>query len=230
MQFTPALLTDRIRFVRERIEQAASRVGRDPASIGILPVTKTLPADAVRAAFQAGLPSVGENRVQEAVAKQSAITESVRWELIGHLQSNKVKAAVRAFDRIQSVDSSKRLDQIDRQAVEAGKVQPVLLQVNAGRDPAKFGAELEDVPALLEHAMGCAHIRIDGLMTIAPLSDDPDVARRTFSNLRECRDRLTGECALPLSELSMGMSGDLETAVEEGSTLLRLGTILFGAR
>ena len=173
---------------------------------------------------------MGENRVQEAVTKQAEVTVPVRWELIGHLQSNKVKAAVRAFDRIQSVDSAKRLGQINRQAAEADKILPILLQVNAGRDPAKFGAELEDVPALLEHAMHCAHLRVDGLMTIAPLSDDPDVARRTFSNLRECRDRMVSTCGLPLTELSMGMSGDLEAAVEEGSTLLRLGTILFGER
>jgi pyridoxal phosphate enzyme (YggS family) len=230
MQFTPTLLAERIRLVRERIERAAGRVGRDPASIRILPVTKTLPAEAVRAAFQAGLPSVGENRVQEAVAKQSSVSDPVRWELIGHLQSNKVKAAVRAFDRIQSVDSMKRLDQIDRQAATLEKVLPVLLQVNAGRDPAKFGADLEDVPALLDHAQQCAHIRVDGLMTIAPLSDDPNVARRAFANLRECRDKLTRDADLALEELSMGMSGDLEAAVEEGSTMVRLGTVLFGER
>lgn len=230
MQPASKLLADRIRLVRERIGQAAAKSGRDPAMVGILPVTKTLPAAAVRAAFEAGLACVGENRVQEAVTKRAEISEPVRWELIGHLQSNKVKAAVHTFDRIQSVDSTKRLSQIDRQAAEVEKNLPVLLQINAGRDPAKFGADLEEVPALLEHAMQCTHLRIDGLMTIAPLSDDPDVARRTFSNLRECRDRMADACGLPLAELSMGMSGDLEIAVEEGSTLLRLGTILFGKR
>lgn len=230
MQFASELLTDRLRSVREQIGRAAARAGRDPASIGILPVTKTLPPAAVRAAFEVGLTCVGENRVQEAVTKQTEISEPVRWELIGHLQSNKVKAAVRAFDRIQSVDSTQRLSQIDRQAAEAEKTLPVLLQINAGRDPAKFGAGLEEVPALLDHALKCAHLRIDGFMTIAPLSDDADVARRTFANLRECRDRMAKACGRPLAELSMGMSGDLEIAVEEGSTLLRLGTILFGKR
>ncbi len=230
MEFSLELLTERISRVRERIERAAMRAGRDPAQVNLLPVTKTLPATAVLAAHQAGLTAIGENRVQEAITKKKEVDAPIRWELIGHLQSNKVKAATLTFDRIQSVDSPKRLDQIDRQAAEASKVMPVLLQINAGRDPAKFGAELEAVPALLEHALQCTHLQIDGLMTIGPLDEDPTVARETFARLRTCRDRMVQTFGCPLPELSMGMSGDFEAAVEEGSTLLRLGTILFGKR
>jgi len=230
MEFLLELLTERINLIRERIERAAMRAGRDPAQVNLLPVTKTLPATAVLAAHRAGLTAIGENRVQEAVTKKKEVDVPIRWELIGHLQSNKVKAAVLTFERIQSVDSPKRLDQIDRQAAEAGKVMPVLLQINAGRDPAKFGAELEAVPALLKHALQCTHLQIDGLMTIGPLVQDPAVARETFARLRACRDRMVREFGCPLPELSMGMSGDFEAAVEEGSTLLRLGTILFGKR
>lgn len=223
-------LTRRLAEVGERIRLAADLAGRDPATVRILPVTKTLPAAAAMAVRDVGLPAVGENRVQEAIAKMAEVDPPIRWELIGHLQSNKVRPAVLHFSRIQSVDTLKRIDQIDRQAAEAGRIMPILLQLNAGRDPAKFGAELEEAPGLLEHALACGNIQVDGLMTIAPLSDDPKVARETFARLRLCRDRLEAQFGQPLPELSMGMSGDLEEAVLEGSTQLRLGTILFGAR
>lgn len=224
------LFAERLSRVRKRIHRAARASGRDPASVRILPVTKTLPAAAVIAAREAGLTSVGENRVQEAVAKMAEVDPPVRWELIGHLQSNKVRAAVRHFDRIQSVDTCKLLDQVDRHAAEADRVMPILLQINAGRDPAKFGADTDEAAALLEHALTCRHLQVDGLMTIAPFSDDPAVARNAFARLRRCRDEFEMRFGHPLPELSMGMSGDLEAAVEEGSTLLRLGTILFGPR
>ncbi len=155
---------------------------------------------------------------------------AIAWELIGHLQSNKARLAVRHFDRIQSVDSAKLLDVLDRVAGETGKTQAVLLQVNAGLDPAKSGVEPDEAPRLLDAALARAHIRVDGLMTIAPLSEDPDVARRTFANLRAIRDRLAAATSARLGELSMGMSGDLEAAVAEGSTIVRVGTALFGAR
>ncbi|MEZ5277754.1 MAG: YggS family pyridoxal phosphate-dependent enzyme [Opitutaceae bacterium] len=234
MHFSSEGLTDRLARrladVRERIGRAAEQAGRDPASIQILPVTKTLPAAAVTAVREVGLPAVGENRVQEAIAKMAEVDPSMRWELIGHLQSNKVRAAVLHFSRIQSVDTRKGIDQIDRQAAEAGRIIPILLQLNAGRDPAKFGAGLEEAPDLLEHAYSCRNLQVDGLMTIAPLSEDRRVARETFARLRVCRDRLESQFGRHLPVLSMGMSGDLEEAVLEGSTLLRLGTILFGPR
>jgi pyridoxal phosphate enzyme (YggS family) len=177
-----------------------------------------------------GLAAVGENRVQEAIEKRALVPGPLRWELIGHLQSNKARLAAAHFDRIQSIDSEKLLTALDRAAAELGKRLPVLLQINAGNDPAKFGAEPATAPALLEFALGRPHLQVDGLMTVAPLSPDPAVAQRTFANLRLIRDGLTARFGVPLRELSMGMTGDLEAAVAEGSTLLRIGSALFGPR
>lgn len=219
--------------VRDRIARACAAAGRDPASVTLLPVTKNHPAEAVAFAAAAGFAAVGENRVQEAVSKQAdcaALGVNVRWELIGHLQSNKAKVAARHFDRVQSVDSRKLLDVLDREAAAAGRVLPILLQLNAGNDPAKFGAEPAEAPALLEYALGKTALRVDGLMTIAPLSDDPAAAPFTFSNLRKIRDELVARFGHPLPELSMGMTGDLDLAIAEGSTMIRVGTALFGER
>ena len=150
--------------------------------------------------------------------------------MIGHLQSNKAALAASLFDRIQSVDSIRLLDRLNRAAEEAGLALPVLIQVNAGRDPAKHGCELEDAPRIVEHALDCKHLRAEGLMTIAPLTEDPEVAIRTFAALRACRDRLAEALQTPLPELSMGMTGDLRAAIQAGSTQIRVGTALFGAR
>jgi len=204
--------------------------GRDPGEVRLLPVTKTHPPAAAEYAARYGLAGVGENRVQEAVEKRALVTVPLRWELIGHLQSNKARLAATHFDRVQSVDSEKLLTALDRAAGELGKTLPVLLQINAGEDPAKFGAEPADAPRLLEFAQGRPHLRVEGLMTIAPLSPDPAVARRTFARLRSIRDELTARSGLPLRELSMGMSDDLAAAIAEGSTLVRVGTTLYGAR
>ncbi len=216
--------------VRAQIAAACVAVGRDPAKVELLAVTKTHPAAAADYAARYGLRAVGENRVQEAVAKRAECSAAITWELIGHLQSNKAKLAAETFDRVQSVDSVKLVNHLDRAAAAAGKVLPILLQINAGQDPAKFGAEPTDAPALLEAALAAGALRVDGLMTIAPLSDDPDVARRTFVNLRTIRDELAGRFGTPLCELSMGMSGDLQAAIEAGSTQVRVGTALFGTR
>jgi pyridoxal phosphate enzyme (YggS family) len=213
-----------------RIAEQCRAAGRNPQEVTLLPVTKTHPAAAAEYAARYGLAAVGENRVQEAVDKQAQTTAAVRWELIGHLQSNKAKLAVTHFGRIQSVDSEKLLNVLDRAAGELGRKLPVLLQVNAGNDPAKFGAEPADAPRLLDLALAKPHLQVDGLMTIAPLSDDPAVARRTFANLRAIRDQLAGRTGAPLRELSMGMSGDLDAAIAEGSTLVRVGSALYGAR
>jgi pyridoxal phosphate enzyme (YggS family) len=220
----------RVAVVQAQIEGAARAAGRDPAEVKLQPVTKNHPAEAAAFAARAGLPAVGENRVQEAAAKRAQCLSAVRWELIGHLQSNKAKLAVETFDRIQSVDSRKLAGLLDRTAGERGKVLPVLLQVNAGQDPAKFGVEPADTPALLEAVLAAPHLRVEGLMTIAPLSDDPNVAVRTFENLRAIRDDLAGRFGCPLRELSMGMSGDFPAAIAAGSTLVRIGTALFGPR
>ena len=216
--------------VQARIAEACARAGRAPGSVRLLAVTKSHPAEVVDWAARYGLPAVGENRVQEAVEKRSQTSARVAWELIGHLQSNKARIAVRTFDRVQSVDSAKLLGLLDREAAALGRILPVLLQVNAGHDPAKSGVEPEEAPGLLDAALACKSLRVEGLMTIAPLAGGSETARRTFSSLREIRDRLAPRSGLGLGELSMGMSGDLDEAVAEGSTLVRVGTALYGAR
>ena len=213
-----------------RIAEICRSAGRPPEAVTLLPVTKSHPVAAAEFAARYGFAAVGENRVQEAIAKQAGWSGSIRWELIGHLQSNKAKLAVAHFARVQSVDSEKLLTMLDRAAGEHGQRLPVLLQINAGNDPAKFGAEPADAARLLEAGLAKAHLAIDGLMTVAPLSDDPGVARRTFANLRTLRDDLAARCGCPLPVLSMGMSGDLEAAIAEGSTMVRVGSALFGAR
>ncbi len=216
--------------VRAEIATACARAGRDVTEVELLAVTKTHGPWAAEYAARYGLGAVGENRVQEAVEKQPHVTARLRWELIGHLQSNKARLAVAHFDRVQSVDSVKLLQRLDRAAAELGKTLAVLLQINAGNDPAKFGADLADAPALLETALAQPHLQVDGLMTIAPLSDDPAVAARTFANLRQLRDDLATRFNTPLATLSMGMSGDLAAAIAAGSTQVRIGTALFGHR
>jgi hypothetical protein len=220
----------RVASVRLQMDAAARAAGRDPAGVQLQPVTKNHPAEAAIFAARLGLASVGENRVQEAAEKRPHCPNPIRWELIGHLQSNKAKLAVETFDRIQSVDSSKLAGLLDRAAGSLGKVLPVLLQINAGHDPAKFGAEPTDAPALLEAVLAAPHLRVEGLMTIAPLSEDPEVAVRTFQNLRVIRDDLAARFGTPLAELSMGMSSDYAAAIAAGSTLVRIGTALYGAR
>jgi pyridoxal phosphate enzyme (YggS family) len=181
-----------------------------------------------------GLPAVGENRVQEAIEKRAATAGPLHWELIGHLQSNKARLATAHFDRIQSVDSEKLIQFLARAAADQGKVLPVLLQINAGNDPAKFGAEPADAPRLLDAALAQPSLRVDGFMTIAPLGPTPDEththAQRTFANLRRIRDEQAARTGRPLRELSMGMSGDFAAAIAAGSTLIRVGTALFGSR
>jgi hypothetical protein len=222
----------RVTAVRARIAEACQLAGRHPSEVALLAVTKTHPPVAAEYAHRFGLAAVGENRVQEAAEKKPLATAApgLRWELIGHLQSNKARLAAETFDRVQSVDSEKLLNHLERAADALGKTLPVLLQLNAGRDPAKFGAEPADAPRLLEAALAKKNLRVDGLMTIAPLSDDPDVARRIFENLRAIRDELATRFSTPLRELSMGMSGDLAAAIAAGSTLVRVGTALFGER
>jgi len=216
--------------VQGRIARAAERVGRDPAQIGVVAVTKGHPLAAVREAAAQGLLDIGENRVQEALEKQAAWPDApVRWHLIGHLQRNKAKQAVGRFALIHSVDSVRLADELEKVAAGQGAVQEVLVQVNVAREPQKSGVLPQDAEALVAHVAGQPHLRLTGLMTMAPLTDDEVVIRGTFRGLRGLRDRLTSLTS-PLTVLSMGMSSDFEIAVEEGATLLRLGTVLFGER
>jgi pyridoxal phosphate enzyme (YggS family) len=216
--------------VRAQIDAACRAAGRDPREVELLAVTKTHPPAAADYAARYGLRAVGENRVQEAVEKKAQTSAPVAWELIGHLQSNKARLAAGQFDRVQSVDSEKLLELLDRAAAGLGRVLPVLLEINAGADPDKFGATPAAAPGLLEAALAKKNLRVDGLMTVAPLSDDPAVARRAFAALRVLRDQLGPKFSAALPVLSMGMSGDLAAAIAEGSTLVRVGTALFGAR
>lgn len=223
--------------LRHQIAGACAAAGRDPATVELLAVTKTHPAAAADYAARYGLRGVGENRVREGVEKRaeaSAAAKALRWELIGHLQSNKARLAAQHFDRIQSVDSEKLLQHLDRAAAEMSRVLPILLQVNAGNDPAKFGVDLEDAPRLLELALAKTNLKIEGFMTIAPLgetlAETTTHAQRTFNNLRTLRDHLAERFGVPLSELSMGMTGDFACAIAAGSTQIRVGTALFGAR
>lgn len=216
--------------IRARIERACLDASRLPESVELLPVTKNHPADAVRYAAAAGLSGVGENRVQEAAGKRAEFDGGRFWELIGHLQSNKAKDAVEVFDRIQSVDSVKLLRRIDRFSGELGKTLPILLQCNTGEDPRKYGFQSTAVAEVVELALQLPNIRLDGLMTIAPLDDDMDSARAAFRALRLLRDDLQERLGHPLPVLSMGMTGDLEAAIAEGSTQIRIGTALFGTR
>ncbi len=220
----------------QRVREAERASNRELGSVKILPVTKTHPLDAANFSAKFGFASVGENKVQEACAKieqtkaENAQALSLKWELIGHLQSNKAKKAVENFDRIQSIDSVKLLEKINAEAEKISKCQRILLQINSGKDPAKFGAELEDAPALLELALSLKNVSVEGLMAIAPLDDNAEGTRTCFYNLRELRDKLEEEFDISLPELSMGMSSDLETAIEAGSTMIRVGTFLFGER
>lgn len=216
--------------VMARISAACDCSGRDESTVSLLPVTKNHPLDAVQFAARSGLSAVGENRVQEAADKRGSYAGDLAWELIGHLQSNKAQDAVAIFDRIQSVDSLKLLRRLDRFAGEQGKKLAILLQCNTGEDPNKYGFAVEEAASVLEAALGMAHLQVDGLMTIAPLDDDPDVARVAFDRLRELRDGLAESFSVPLLELSMGMTGDLEAAIAAGSTQIRVGTALYGER
>ena len=216
--------------VRGRIAAAAARAGRRADDVTIIAVTKGHPLERVREAAGAGLLDVGESRVQEAAAKQAAWPDApVRWHLIGHLQRNKARLAVGRFALIHSLDSLRLADALEAVAVSAGVVQDVLVEVNVAREPQKSGAMPEEAEALVGHAAGLPHLRVRGLMTLAPYEVAVAVQHRVFSELRELRDRLATS-DLELAVLSMGMSGDFEAAVEEGATIVRLGTILFGER
>jgi PLP dependent protein len=217
--------------VRGRIHAAAARAGRPASEVTLVAVTKTVPAEVVRAAVEHGLTDLGENRVQEALAKVPVVgRDRVRWHLIGHLQSNKAGRAVELFDRVHGVDDAELARALSRRAEAAGRILPVLVEVNVSGEPSKFGVAPADLGALLEQVALLPALRLDGLMTVGAPVDDPEQARPGFARLRGLRDEAERRLGRPLPELSMGMSGDFEVAVEEGGTLVRVGTALFGAR
>ena len=230
----PALaIAGNLAAVRQRIDAAAVAAGRSPATIRLLAVSKTFSAEHVRAAYSAGQRDFGENKVQEALQKIDATAEmEIRWHLIGHLQSNKVRKAAPAFAAIHSIDSVDLLRRIDAAAGERETAPELYIQVDLAGESTKFGAPEADVPAIARASLDCRAARLKGLMLLPPWFDDPEQARPYFRRLRELRDRLVdgGIDATSLRELSMGMSHDFEVAIQEGATLVRVGTAIFGRR
>ena len=218
--------------VRQRLAAAARRAGRDPAQVRLVAVSKTFGVELVREAVAGGQRLFGENYLQEAAAKIAALGPGIEWHLVGHLQTNKAKKAVELFSLIHSVDSLKLGQALEQAAARLGKVQDILLQVHLSGEDTKFGAPPEAVPELLKAIARLPHLKVRGLMTMPPWFDDPEAARPYFRRLRELRDQLRGLNLTedPLEELSMGMTGDFEAAVEEGATLVRIGTAIFGRR
>lgn len=217
--------------VKAKISAACERSGRNADDVQIVAVTKTHGAEVVAEAWNAGLAVVGENKVQEAAWKKEASVSGPEWHLIGHLQSNKVRQALEIFDFIHSVDSVKLADRINFIADEIGARVRILLEVNVSGEKSKNGMTPEEVEPTIRHILEeCPRITVEGLMTMAPFSENPEDARVYFRRLRELRDAAERNLNIGLKHLSMGMSGDYEVAVEEGATLVRLGTVLFGDR
>jgi pyridoxal phosphate enzyme (YggS family) len=217
--------------VLRRITEAALGCGRDPGSVQLVTVAKTQPPDLVRAAIEAGAVIVGENYIQEARVKFETLVQlPVRWHFIGHLQSNKAKYAIRMFELIHSVDSAKLAGELDKQARNAGKIQNILVQVNISNEPTKSGVQQERTLDMIRTIAGFQNICIQGLMTMPPFFNAPERARPYFSALRRLRDQVEKRLNIPLKDLSMGMTGDFEVAIQEGATLVRIGTAIFGER
>jgi len=234
-----------LQHVRERIANACRRVGRRPSDVVLVAVTKSVGAEAIRALPELGVTDIGENRVQSAREKQDALGGrlGLRWHMIGHLQSNKARHALRLFDAVQSVDSLRLAEELDRRAAGGTGVPPVthtgrrpvppelcvpiLIECNVSGEASKGGVPPADLPALLDAVQPLAHVRVEGLMTMAPLDDDPERARPVFAALCELAERARSQAGLPLPDLSMGMSQDFEVAIEEGATLVRIGTAVF---
>ena len=223
-------LPDKLNLIQQRIRAACERAGRAPDSVTLLAVSKTHPPETVRAATDCGQLLFGENKIQEAKAKIPLCPGKCRWHFIGHLQSNKVRDAVELFQMIQSVDSLSLAQEINRRCEQAARQMPVLLEVNVAGEASKFGYPPERLLAELQELNALPRIEIHGLMTVPPFVTDPEKARPHFRRLRDLKERAETALGAPLPQLSMGMSGDFEVAIEEGSTLVRIGTALFGSR
>ena len=227
-------MAGRIAHIRQRIADACARAGRSPDSVVLLPVSKTFEVDAIREAMALGLTRFGENKTQEIRQKAAALVEQgLQWVLIGHLQTNKAKDAARDATEVQSLDRADLAEALHRRLLNEGRTLDVLVQVKTSTEPSKFGMAPEDVSAFLRRvAAEFPTLRVQGLMTLAVNSSDPEPVRACFRALRELRDSLLAEKieGVSLERLSMGMSGDFELAIEEGSTEVRIGTAIFGAR
>jgi pyridoxal phosphate enzyme (YggS family) len=228
------VIAERVAAVRDRIARAAGRAGRAAGEITLVAVAKTHPPERIREAFQAGLRDFGENKVQEAEAKIGALADlgpqGARWHMVGHLQANKARKAAALFDRIHSVDDPGLARRLEKAAAEEGRRLRVLVQVDLADEKSKFGLDEARLFPALEAMRGLKSVRVEGLMGFPPYEEDPERVRPWFRKLRELRDAALARDLLLGRDLSMGMSHDLEVAIEEGATLVRVGTALFGER
>lgn len=223
-------IAERLVAIRERMAAAARKADRSPADITLVAVSKTHPAESVREAFDAGQQVFGENRVQEIVAKAPLLPGALRWHLIGHLQKNKIRKVLPLVELIHGVDSLELAREIDRVAADLGLFPRILLEVNVAGEETKFGFDPDVLRTQLRDLLSLPRVQVEGLMTIAPWTEEPEEVRPVFSRLRLLRDEYAARSGSPLSTLSMGMSGDFEVAIAEGATLVRVGTSLFGKR
>jgi len=226
-------LKTRLENVLNRIKKAANVRGRDPETIRLVAVSKTIPTDMVKEAIEAGVKILGENYIQEARKKFDALSSyPVSWHFIGHLQTNKAKYAVRLFDLIHSVDSLKLAHELNKQAKKINKIQEILIQVNISMESTKAGVYEQDALSLIKDISHIENLSVKGLMTIPPFFDEPERARPYFSALRKLRDQIKKESIpnIAMDELSMGMTGDFEAAIDQGASLVRIGTAIFGKR
>ncbi|MDO8444943.1 MAG: YggS family pyridoxal phosphate-dependent enzyme [Deltaproteobacteria bacterium] len=222
-------ITEKVQNVAERISWAAARAGRRLEDVKLVAITKTVDVDLIRAAADAGVRIFGENYVQEAKEKIAAVGKDVEWHMTGHLQKNKARDAVNMFSMVQTIDSLGLAEELDKRAGAAGKVILGLIEVNLGEERSKSGVSKDELIPFLNSVKGLKNLSVRGLMAIPPFFDEPEKVRPYFKALRELRDRANAE-GFSLSELSMGMSHDFEVAVEEGATMVRIGTAIFGER
>lgn len=223
-------IAENLEFVRHRIAAAAQRSGRSAQEIKLVAVSKTYPPETIREALDAGQTSFGENRVQDALPKIDALPPDLDWHLIGHLQSNKVRKVIGRFSLFHGVDNIELAKQINRVAGEFGVTARILLEVNVSGEQSKFGFAPPILPSAMEELLPLPFLRVEGLMTMAPFSENPDEASPVFAALRRLRDALFADTGHPLHELSMGMSGDFEQGIAEGATIVRIGSAIFGSR
>jgi len=215
--------------VMEKIEEVARKIGRNPNEIKLVAVSKTVEAARIMEAIEAGVSILGENYVQEAQKKIEEIGRPVSWHFIGHLQTNKAKYAIRLFDMIHSLDSVPLAEELNRRAEQADRVMKVMIEVNLSKEATKFGTDEEVVVNLAKRVQNLNHLSLEGLMTMPPYFDSPELSRPYYIALRALKERMVKE-GIPMKDLSMGMSNDFEIAIEEGATYVRVGTAIFGAR
>ena len=223
-------MQEQVEGIQERMAAACARAGRDPADVRLVAVSKTYPPESILEAVACGLTVFGESRIHEAEAKIPACPGMVEWELIGHLQRNKVRRAILLFNMLHAVDTLPLLAKIDACAKECGKTMPICLEINVSGESSKYGFSPDAVPEVLDAATSLMNVDVIGVMTIPPFTRDPADARPYFCRLRELRDAWRETSGFELPELSMGMSGDFEVAIEEGATCIRVGSAIFGSR